>query len=150
MKKLGMLMALLATSAIAMAAEPQRLTIAEGWARPTPPGASVAAAYVVINNASKRSERLLAISSARAGSVSVHRTVIENDIASMRAVPLLHLAAGERVVMAPGGLHLMLMQLQAPLQAGEEFTLKFKFELHGEMQVKVRVADTTDAPGHQH
>jgi hypothetical protein len=49
----------------------------------------------------------------------IHETVMENDMARMRRIPALTLAKGQQAELRPGGLHLMLMGLEAPLAPGE-------------------------------
>lgn len=140
--------ALLAFGFTALAAEPGRtLRVEQAWARATPPGSSVAAAYLVIDNQGSRSDRLLALTSPRADRVEVHATVHEGDVARMRRVDPLHLAARERLTMEPGGMHVMLIGLTAPLSAGERIPLLLRFELAGELRTELRVFDagTTDA-----
>lgn len=56
----------------------------------------------------------------------------------------LALAGGETVAFEPGGYHVMLMDLAAPLEAGDEFELILTFERADPVEVTVEVAD--DAP----
>jgi len=143
---------LLVLATAALAADPGKtLMLEQAWARATPPGSSVAAAYLVIDNRSSRSDRLLSITSPRAARTEVHATVHEGDVARMRRVDPLHVGAGERIVMEPGGMHVMLIGLATPLSAGERIPLVLRFELAGEMHAEVRVfaAGTID-PGNDH
>ena len=143
---------LLAVGFAAFAAEPTRtLVLEKAWARATPPGSSVAAAYLVVDNRSSRSDRLLAVSSPRAARAEVHATVHDGDVARMRRVDPLHVGAGERVEMEPGGIHVMLIGLTAPLSAGEVIPLLMRFEVAGELSTGIRVFDAaTISPGSSH
>jgi copper(I)-binding protein len=67
----------------------------------------------------------------------VHRTEIVEDIARMREVSVLHVAPGEKVEFAPGGLHVMLMGLKRPLKEGQVFELELLFEVAGRVTVRV-------------
>jgi periplasmic copper chaperone A len=129
-----------ATTAVATTIE-----VDKAWCRATPPGVTVGAAYMSIDNRGRRSDRLLSVSSSRAARVEVHATVHEQDTVKMRRVDPLHLAAGERLALEPGGMHMMLMGLDAPLKAGEEVPLTLQFELAGEVRVTARVFAPTDA-----
>ena len=115
--------------------------VSAAWARATPPGATVAAVYLQIDNTSGRADRLLALSSPVATSSEVHRTSVEDGIARMREIFTLHVAAGEVVEFAPGGLHIMLSGLSKPLVAGQSFALKLVFELAGVQPVTVIVRE---------
>jgi len=56
----------------------------------------------------------------------------------------IEIPAGGTVIMEPGGLHLMLINLTEPLEAGAAYPLTLKFERAGEWTLHVPVAD--DAP----
>lgn len=127
--------------------------VVEAWARATPPGAAVAAAYLTIDNGAGGADRLLGASSDAAGRVEVHETRREGDVMRMRKVEPLDVAAGARVVFGPGGLHVMLMDLKAPLRQGERLALTLRFERAGEVSVEAEVlaGDATDPhAGHHH
>jgi len=69
---------------------------------------------------------------------------MEGDVMKMREVEAIELPAGKTVELKPGGLHIMLMGLKAPLKAGSSVPLTLKFEKAGEVSVKLTVA--TQAP----
>jgi len=117
------------------------LTVTSAWARAMPPGAAIGAIYLRIENGSTKSDRLLKLKTPIATSAGVHRTDIEEGIARMREVAVLHVAAGEKVEFAPGGLHVMLMGLKKPLVAGKTFELELVFEIAGPRRVVVAVRD---------
>ena len=71
--------------------------------------------------------KLVAVKSAAAGVVEIHEMKLENDVMKMRAIPALDLPAGEQIKLAPGGLHLMMMDLKQPITAGQ--TLSFTLTL---------------------
>jgi hypothetical protein len=50
--------------------------------------------------------------------VEVHEMKMEGDVMKMRAIPALDLPAGKTVELKPGGYHVMLMDLKAPLAKG--------------------------------
>ena len=132
------LTALLALAAGAAGAAPP-IEIGNAWSRATAPGATVGAAYMTTDNRARRSDRLLGISSPRASRVEVHATVHEGDTARMKRVDPLHVGAGERLLLEPGGMHLMLMGLDAPLREGDQVPLTLRFEVAGEVKVNARV-----------
>jgi len=137
----------------ASAGTPSGLSVTGAWARATPPGTTVAAVYLVIDNTAGEADRLLAISTDRAGSAEVHTIVHDGDLAMMRRVEPLHVGAGERIVLEPGGTHVMLMGLKSPLAEGQSLTLVMNFERAGVRRVEARVMAATSAPqaaGHHH
>lgn len=118
------------------------LELESAWARATPPGATVAAVYLRIDNTGGPADRLLAIKSPVATSAELHRTSIEDGIARMRQVSTLHVGANEVLEFVPGGLHIMLFGLKKPLVAGQAFELELVFEVVGPRRMTVTVRET--------
>ncbi len=141
----SLLVSAMVVAAPALAADAARapLKVEGAWARATAPGATVGAVYLVIDNRAGRSDRLLSVSSPRASRTEVHATVRDVDVVRMRRIDPLHVPAEERVVLEPGGTHVMLMGLKAPLKEGETIPLNLKFELAGSLTVNARVVAPT-------
>ena len=59
---------------------------------------------------------LVGVATPVAGVAEVHEMKMEGEVMKMRAVPALELPAGKPVELKPGGYHLMLMDLKAPLR----------------------------------
>ena len=100
--------------------------IQQAWARATAPGQSVGAAYMTLVH--HENITLIAADSNAAGSVEIHSMEMKNGVMKMRMLEELPIKAGKAVKLGPGGLHLMLFDLQKPLKVGEkiELTLCFK------------------------
>lgn len=117
---------------------PAGITVSSAWARATPPGASVGAVYTTVQNAGEAADRIIGARSDAASSVMVHETVEENGVATMRhAEP--EIAAGATLEMKPGGLHIMLMGLAAPLVEGQTVGLTLTFEQAGDVPVEAAI-----------
>ena len=124
--------------------------VSQAWARATPPGVEVGAAYLVITGGS-RDDRLVGASTGRASMTHLHDVAEEGGVARMRAVEAVAIPARQKVTLAPKGLHVMLMGLEAPLVADEEFTLTLQFAESPPQAVKVRVRPATaEQPSQQH
>lgn len=115
----------LLTAATAGAAE--LVTVEHAWARATPPGASNGAAFMTLVNRGARDNALVRAESAAAGAVELHTHVTEDGVARMRQVPEIPVAAGGKTELRPGGLHIMLIGLKAPLVDGSQLTLTLTF-----------------------
>ena len=87
-------------------------------------------------------DRLLAIRTPVAASVEVHQTSVEDGMARMRMVSMLHVGANEVLEFVPGGLHIMLFGLKKPLVAGQTFELELVFEVVGLRRITVTVRGT--------
>ena len=116
------------------------------------------AGYVVIENGGKSDERLVSAACACAKMVMIHQTEIKNAMASMKALDGLNIPAGGTAQLAPGGAHLMLMGLKAPIKAGTMVNMTLTFAKAGRVTVPFMVMDKAGAdmgamPGmdhHQH
>jgi copper(I)-binding protein len=135
----------------AVAATPPALAVTGAWARATAPGAPVGAVYLVIDNTAGKADRLLSVSTDRAERCEVHTMVQDGDVMKMRRVDPLHIAAGARLALEPGGTHVMLMGLKSPLVEGETLDLVMTFENAGALQIQAPVVPATASPtGHLH
>jgi hypothetical protein len=116
------------------------LTIVHPWARASAGEAKNGAAYLdVINNGSE-TDRLIAASTPAAEHAELHMHAAENGIMKMRPVEAIEIAPGQHIVLQPGGFHLMLMGLAAPLVEGESFPLTLTFEKAGNIEVSAEIA----------
>jgi hypothetical protein len=110
--------------------------------------AKAGTAYLTLMNHGTESDRLLSITTDAADKAQLHQTIQENGIAKMRAVKSLELPAGAMVELKPGGLHVMMTGLKAPLVKGGSLTLRLIFEKAGEVEIQVPVGAA--AAGHDH
>ncbi len=92
-------------------------------------GGSVSAAYMTIANPGDAPVRLVAAAAPVAAVVEIHETIVENEVARMQPVEGILVPAGESVTLAPGGLHIMLVDLLRDLPAGGAISLMLTFEL---------------------
>ena len=115
------------------------LTIEQPWARASIGQAKTGAAYLTLNNGGDGIDRLLSVATPAAKHAALHTHLMEAGIMKMRPVEAIEVAPGAPTVLAPGGLHVMLMGLAAPLVEGESFTLTLTFEHAGAIEVEVRV-----------
>lgn len=114
------------------------IAIHQPWARATPPGTSVGAAYLDITN-SGAADTLVGVESPIAATVEVHIDQDMGGMMSMRPVPRLAVPAHGHVHLGGGGLHIMLMNLKKPMKEGEHFPLTLVFQNAGRISVDVPV-----------
>ncbi len=156
MTKLLFAAALFAAAAAASAHDYQAgaLKIAHPWARSTVPAQKTGGGYLTIRNSGSTPDRLLGGSTPAAERVELHSMKMEGEVMKMRELPAIELPPGQTVALAPGGLHLMLMGLKAPLKAGAMVPLTLKFEKAGEVKVELKVESVMPQPpaasGHPH
>ena len=126
--------------------------VTDAWARATPPGTSVGAAYMTIQGG-KQADRLVDARSDRAAMVHLHSVEEKDGVSKMRAIEAVEIPAGRRVTLAPKSTHVMLMGLDGPLVAGQTFVVTLRFAKAGEQPVTVTVKPATatdDHAQHQH
>lgn len=124
------------------------LSVEHPWARPS--AAQTGAAYFVIRNEGKEDDTLLRIESDVARTVQVHEMKMEGTIMRMRAVERLVVPAGGSVALTPGGLHVMLIGLKAPLKDGDRFPMKLVFEKAGAVEVSTYVQTPEEMRKEEH
>ena len=105
--------------ATAAAADAPALTIADGWLRATPTGASVGGGYARFLNAGDRALAIVGVESPVAASAELHSMRHVDGMMQMRHLERLEVPAHGSAALAAGGDHLMLFGLRAPLVAGQ-------------------------------
>ena len=114
------------------------IKIENAYTRATVPGQQVAGGFMKIENKGT-TDQLVSASSPLAGEVQLHEMAMEGNVMKMRQVKDITVPAGGSVELKPGGLHLMFMNIKAPLAAGESVPVKLKFAKAGEVEVKLPV-----------
>ncbi|MDI3272394.1 copper chaperone PCu(A)C [Pseudomonas sp. MDT1-16] len=117
------------------------LEIAHPWSQELPPNAPTVAAYFVIQNTGKTSDRLLSVDTPIAGIAQLHEHVMQNDLMKMQQVPSVEIPAGGEVTFAPMAYHVMLLELKdrSLLSDGKRFPLTMHFEKSGDVTVEIAV-----------
>jgi copper(I)-binding protein len=134
------LLAALALCGAAAGAPAEPVAISAAWIRATPPGATNAAAYLTIAN-SGPADRLLGAASPAARELQLHTHVEENGVQHMRQVTDIPLPAGATVTLEPGGLHVMLLGVAAPLKPGDQVPMTLHFAVGPDVELRVPVLD---------
>ena len=140
--------AIAATLLVAGAAHAQ-VTVQDAWVRATVPQQKATGAFMRLTAA--QDARLVSASSPVAGVTEVHEMKLVDNVMKMRPLPALDLPAGQAVELKPGGYHLMLMDLKAPLAKGASvpLTLVFRDAKGVQSQQQLQLPVATSAPGGQ-
>lgn len=115
------------------------VTVVHPWARATPKGAKVGAAYFEIRTAEGTTDRLIGGKSPVAGKVEIHTHIHDDGVMRMRKIPGVDLAANSSHVLKPSGDHLMLLDLKGPLKEGETLKITLVFEKAGEIEIDATI-----------
>lgn len=110
------------------------------WARASAKMAKNGAAYFMMKNTGDNADKLLSASSDVASKTELHTHLNENGVMKMRKLkdPVV-VEAGNMAAFKPGGHHVMLMGLKAPLVNGQSFPLTLHFEKAGAITVDVMI-----------
>lgn len=114
-------------TACAASALAQNVTVTDAWARPTVQGQKATGAFMKIT--AKDNAKLVGVSSPAAGVAEIHEMKMEKDVMKMAALSNgLDLPAGQAVELKPGGYHVMLMDLKAPLLKDTTVPVRLMFQ----------------------
>ncbi len=146
------------------------VTVSDAWARSSPSGVTMGAAYFDITSVDDDSLVAVSVSSDVAARAEIHEVVKAMDLGddemhdhdmgddemhdhdmgddgmhdgamSMQEMDALELPAGTLVQLVPGGYHIMLIDLAKPLVVGETFDLTLDFDQAPNLTVTVEVSD---------
>ena len=139
------------------------ITVTDAWARNSPMVANAGAAYMVIGNEGTSADALIGAASPVAATVEVHETVAMapspaesggmgmaspapgasmgagGGMLGMQKVDRVEIPAGGSVELKPGGIHVMLIDLQQDLVVGQSIEITLTFEQAGEVKVNAEV-----------
>ncbi len=140
---------LFATSVRAEDVKAGDLVISQAWTRATPGGAKTGGGFLTIENKGSAPDKLIGASADGAGKIEVHEMAMNDGVMKMRPVKGgLTIDPGKTVKLAPGGYHLMMMDLKAPLKQGDKLPLTLQFEKAGKVAVTLDVQGVgAPAPG---
>lgn len=123
------------------------------WTRAMPPGAKVGGGFMVITNTGPEPDRLVGLTTPRAGRGEIHEMTMQDGVMKMRELADgLEIAPGETVELKPGGYHVMFMEVSEGFREGETIPATLVFEKAGEITVEFTAAGVGDkhAPAHAH
>ena len=115
------------TTVCTVSAFAQNVTVTDAWARATVQGQKATGAFMKIT--AKDNAKLVGVSSPVAGVAEIHEMKMDKDVMRMNALPNgLDLPAGKAVELKPGGYHVMLMDLKAPVEEDSHVIVTLLFE----------------------
>jgi hypothetical protein len=122
---LALILSLIGTSYADSIAE--KVTVSDPFIRAVPPVVKTTAAFMQLRYSGPAEEFLVAAETPAAGAVELHMHEHDDGVMRMRKIPHIHLPPGKTVSLEPGGLHIMLFDLQAPLTEGDQIPLTLIF-----------------------
>jgi copper(I)-binding protein len=139
--ELGALLAAVLISTSACGAD--SVKVANAWVRAPAPGQKTASAYMDLT--SDGNAALVAAGSIAAARAELHSTSTEGGIMRMRPLARVDLPAGQTVTLAPGGTHLMLVDLKQALKPGDKVPIVLSVQPAGPTAGKTLTTVTLEA-----
>lgn len=134
-----------------VAAADGAVTVDGAWVRAVPSGEGMSAAFFDICNGSDAPKALTSVSTPAAGAVELHTTSRgEDGVVGMQQIETLIVASGARAALAPGGDHVMLMQLTGPIADGASVPLTLTFDDGSTISLTADAKNPADAATMDH
>jgi copper(I)-binding protein len=150
-------MTICAASLFTSCASSEPIAVEDAWARVSPAGVTSGAAYFKITATDDDALIGVTVSDEIADHAEIHEVVHSMDMSdestsmhddemhdgamSMQEMEFLPLSGGSPVRLAPGGYHIMLIDLVEPLTVGMTFDLTLDFETADDLTVSVEVSE---------
>lgn len=112
--------------------------VTSAWARPADSGAT-GGAYLTIVNADSLPVELVSASSPLALAAEVHETMAHDGMSHMMPRTTVSIAPRDSLVMKPGGLHVMLLQLTRALAVHDTIPMVLRFSRGDSVLVRIPV-----------
>lgn len=127
-----------------------KLRVSQPWARATARHVPNGAVYMTLSIAGMTADRLIAVSTPVAKRAALHTLLMDKGIMKMRPVKAIEVSPGSPTSLEPGGLHIMLMGLKAPLKEGQLIPLRLTFARAGTLDIEALVQKPgAMAPAHR-
>lgn len=106
------------------------IEVHDAFVRATPPGSTVSAAFMRLDNTGGEEITLTGVRADRTTTVELHTHGEQDGVMQMRRIDAIKIPGRNSHRLQPGGDHLMLIGLTQPLVEGEsvELTLEFSFD----------------------
>lgn len=115
------------------------LTARDGWMAPPPPGAPSHAGYLTLVNHGAAPQTLTGLTAPGYAGAMLHESVMEDGVMKMRHLMALEIPPGDEVVLAPHGLHLMLMGPNGPVAEGDSVSVDLSCAVGARLSVELAV-----------
>ncbi len=120
-----------------------QISVVDPYVRMAPPGAKTTGAFMVIRNSGDKDTLLVSASAQVANITELHNHINDNGIMRMRQVKEIAVPAKGEAVLKPGGYHVMLIDMRAPLKDGDHVVIKLGFGDGSSKEVHASVTKST-------
>lgn len=152
----AVLATILSTGALATGAA-DSVSAVDPYVRLAPPGAPATGAFMVLKNAGDKDVKVVKAESPVAKVTELHTHINEGGVMKMRQVPAIDIKAKGEAELKPGGLHVMLIDMKAPLKEGDQVAITLGFDDGSSKKIEAPVRKpmpsmpaAMDHSGHKH
>lgn len=128
MKQFSLLAAGLFFSAAVFAGAADNVAVQDAYVRLAPPNAPATGAFMVIKNNGDKDVKVLKADNPASKVTELHTHLNEGGVMKMRPVPAVDIKAKGEAVLKPGGLHIMMIDLKAPMKEGDVVPITLTFD----------------------
>jgi periplasmic copper chaperone A len=156
MKRLNTVLSSFFLSTAALAGSADQIAVEQPYVRLAPPNAPATAAFMVLRNTGGEDVKVTKAENPASKVTELHTHLNEGGVMKMRQVPAIEVKAKGEAVLKPGGLHVMLIDMKAPLKEGDVVPITLEFQDGSRKQIDAPVRAMTPAPsmpaghGHKH
>lgn len=139
MKKLSLLTLGLMFSAGVLAAAADQVSVENPYVRLAPPNAPATGAFMVIKNNGDKAIKMLKADNPVSRVTELHTHLNEGGVMKMRPMPAIDIKAKSQAILQPGGMHVMMIDLKAPMKEGDVVPITLTFDDGSSKQVDAKV-----------
>jgi hypothetical protein len=132
------------------------VTVVDPYVRMAPPGAMATAAFMVLKNGSDKDVKLVKADNTASKITELHTHTNEGGVMKMRPVAAIEIKAKGEAVLQPSGLHVMLIDIKAPMKEGDKVAITLGFDDGSSKKIEAPIRKPTPMPAamdhstHQH
>lgn len=150
MFKVSVLLSGLMLSAGVLAGAADQIKVQDPYVRLAPPNSPATGAFMVIKNEGEKDVRVVKADNPASRVTELHTHLNENGVMKMRPVAGIDIKSKGEAVLKPGGLHVMLIDLKAPMKEGDSVPITLTFEDGSTKQVEAKVRPIIVPNNHEH
>jgi len=143
MRQLSLLACGLMFSAGVLAGAAEQVSVQNPYVRLAPPNAPATGAFMVIKNNGDKDVKVLKADNPVSRVTELHTHLNEGGVMKMRLVPAIEVKAKGEAVLQPGGLHVMMIDLKAPMKEGDVVPITLTFDDGSSKQIEAKVVRPT-------
>jgi hypothetical protein len=124
------------------------VAVVDPHVRMVPPGAMATAAFMVLKNSGDKVAKLVKAENSASKVTELHTHLNEGGMMKMRRVPSIDIKAKGEAALEPGGLHVMMIDLKAPLKEGDKVAITLVFDDGSSKKVEAPIRRPMPAADH--